>query len=111
MSNHQGEGTYVHPSAHVSETARIGPGTRIWQQAQVRDRAMVGASCILGKGVFVDLDVRIGDPAPELGIFVTDRSIFARIGVAFCRSRPVFRLACSLRWERSWERNPPPSRR
>ena len=52
---------FVHPTAEVSKTARIGAGTRIWNEAQVRDGAVVGRECILGKGVFVDVDVSIGD--------------------------------------------------
>jgi UDP-2-acetamido-3-amino-2,3-dideoxy-glucuronate N-acetyltransferase len=45
----------------VSGKATIGEGTRIWHEAQVRDGAVVGKQCILGKGVYVDKDVRIGD--------------------------------------------------
>lgn len=55
------EPSYVHPTAEVSSRARIGPGTRIWHHAQVREGAVVGAECILAKGVYVDRDVRIGD--------------------------------------------------
>jgi acetyltransferase-like isoleucine patch superfamily enzyme len=51
----------VHPSADVSPEARIGPGTRIWNEAQVREGAVVGAECSLGKGVYVDRDVVVGD--------------------------------------------------
>jgi acetyltransferase-like isoleucine patch superfamily enzyme len=52
---------YVHPSADVSDQATIGPGTRIWHQAQVREGAVIGRNCILGKGSYVDKDVRVGD--------------------------------------------------
>jgi acetyltransferase-like isoleucine patch superfamily enzyme len=45
----------------VSSIARIGEGTRIWHQAQVRDGAAIGRNCIVGKGVYVDFDVVIGD--------------------------------------------------
>jgi len=45
----------------VSSDARIGAGTKIWHQAQVREGAVVGANCILGKGSYVDKDVTIGD--------------------------------------------------
>ena len=51
----------IHPTADVSPEARIGPGTRIWHEAQVRERAVIGADCVLGKGVYVDRDVVIGD--------------------------------------------------
>jgi acetyltransferase-like isoleucine patch superfamily enzyme len=51
----------IHPTADVSDEAEIGPGTRIWHQAQVREGAVIGRRCILGKGSYVDKDVRIGD--------------------------------------------------
>ena len=53
-------GTYVHPTAEVSERATIGDGTKIWHQAQVREGAVLGKGCIVGKGAYVDKDVRIG---------------------------------------------------
>ena len=52
---------YVHVTALVEDGAQIGAGSRVWHQAQVRTRAKIGARCILGKGVFVDFDVVIGD--------------------------------------------------
>ena len=51
----------IHASADVSDEAEIGAGTRVWQQVQVREGAVVGSECILGKGVYVDFNVRIGD--------------------------------------------------
>jgi UDP-2-acetamido-3-amino-2,3-dideoxy-glucuronate N-acetyltransferase len=51
----------IHPTADVSPKAVIGPGTRIWHQAQVRERVRLGANCIVGKGVYIDFDVIIGD--------------------------------------------------
>lgn len=51
----------IHPSADVAADAHIGPGTSIWNQAQVRERARIGAGCIIGKNVYVDAGVVIGD--------------------------------------------------
>ena len=51
----------IHPSADVSPDARIGAGTRIWHEAQVREGARLGADCNIGKGVYIDRDVVIGD--------------------------------------------------
>ena len=51
----------IHPTAEVSESAQIGDGTQIWHQSQVREGARIGRNCILGKGVYVDFDVQIGD--------------------------------------------------
>jgi len=54
------EGFYAHPSSDVSDKAIIGHGTRIWQMCQVREGALIGDECILGKSVYVDSGVRIG---------------------------------------------------
>jgi UDP-2-acetamido-3-amino-2,3-dideoxy-glucuronate N-acetyltransferase len=51
----------IHPTADVSPDARVGRGTKIWNEAQIRERAVVGEECILGKGVYVDRDVVVGD--------------------------------------------------
>ena len=62
---------FVHPSAEVSDQAAIGPGTRIWHQAQVRERARLGANCIVGKGAYIDFDVSIGDNVKvQNGVYV-----------------------------------------
>lgn len=54
-------GVRIHASADVAPDARIGDGTSIWHQAQVREGAWLGSHCIIGKGVYVDFDVKIGD--------------------------------------------------
>jgi len=51
----------VHESALVEAGASLGSQTRVWHQAHIRTRAQVGARCIVGKGVFIDFDVHIGD--------------------------------------------------
>lgn len=80
----------IHPTAEVDPQARIGPGTRVWHQAQVREGAVIGADCVLGKGVYVDRDVRIGDRSKlengaqlfrgavlEDGVFVGPQAVLA----------------------------------
>ena len=52
---------FVHPTALVEGGAEIGARTRVWHHAQVRARARIGARCVVGTGVFVDFDVRVGD--------------------------------------------------
>lgn len=52
---------FIHPTAEVAPEAAIGEGTRIWHQAQVCARAQIGRNCTLGKGVYADFDVVIGD--------------------------------------------------
>ena len=51
---------FIHPTADVSADARIGSGTRIWNQAQVREGAQIGAECIISKNVYIDFGVHIG---------------------------------------------------
>jgi UDP-2-acetamido-3-amino-2,3-dideoxy-glucuronate N-acetyltransferase len=51
----------IHATAEVADDALIGPGTSIWNQAQVRERARIGTECIIGKNVYVDVDVVVGD--------------------------------------------------
>lgn len=51
---------YIHPTAEVSEKAQIGSGTKIWNQAQIREGAVLGESCIVSKNVYIDENVRIG---------------------------------------------------
>jgi UDP-2-acetamido-3-amino-2,3-dideoxy-glucuronate N-acetyltransferase len=51
----------IHPTAQVSDRARIGANTSIWNQSQVREDVSIGQNCILGKDVYVDFGVQIGD--------------------------------------------------
>lgn len=51
----------VDPSADVSPAAHLGNGTRVWHLAQVRERADIGADCIIGRGAYIGTGVRLGD--------------------------------------------------
>ncbi len=51
----------THPTADISPGARIGAGTRIWAYAQVREGASVGANCVLGRNVYLDPLVVVGN--------------------------------------------------
>ena len=46
--------------ATVAADATIGAGTRIWGLAQVRERAVVGDECIIGRGAYIGAGVRLG---------------------------------------------------
>jgi len=52
---------YVHPTAVVDETAKIGEGTKIWHFAHVRENVEIGANCVLGHSVYIDRGVKIGN--------------------------------------------------
>ena len=54
-------GVRIHPTAEVSDGAKIGDGTGIWHQAQVREGVSIGENCIIGKGVYLDAGVTIGN--------------------------------------------------
>jgi len=49
------------PSADVSPDARVGEGSSVWHLAQVREKAVLGANCIIGRGAYVGPGVVIGD--------------------------------------------------
>jgi acetyltransferase-like isoleucine patch superfamily enzyme len=52
---------YIHPTAVVDKTAKIGEGTRIWHFVHVRENAEIGINCILGHSVYIDRKVKIGN--------------------------------------------------
>ena len=51
----------VHSTADVDDRASLGPGTKVWHLAQVREYARLGSSCIVGRGAYVGPGVIIGD--------------------------------------------------
>jgi len=53
--------TYIHPTAVVDKTAKIGDGTKIWHFVHVRENAEIGVGCVLGHSVYIDREVKIGD--------------------------------------------------
>lgn len=55
------DGSMMAGTADVDDSADIGVGTHIWHLAQVRERAKVGAGCIIGRGAYVGPGVVIGD--------------------------------------------------
>lgn len=50
----------LHPTADVADSASIGLGVQIWHQLQIREGAVIGDNCIIGKGVYIDSGVVIG---------------------------------------------------
>jgi len=51
---------YIHSSAHVSSTSKIGRGTKIWHFCHIRENTKIGKNCIIGKDVYIDFGVEIG---------------------------------------------------
>lgn len=52
---------YIHPSANVSDAAKIGEGSKIWINVQVREHAVIGTDCVISKDVYIDHAVKIGN--------------------------------------------------
>ena len=51
----------IHAAADLEPDVSVGAGTSIWQRAQVRTGATIGAECVVGRDVFIDEAVVIGD--------------------------------------------------
>jgi acetyltransferase-like isoleucine patch superfamily enzyme len=54
-------GIRIAAGADVDERARIGAGTSIWHLAQVREEAVLGRDCVIGRGAYVGPGVTLGD--------------------------------------------------
>jgi len=52
---------FVQTTADVAESAQIGPGTKVWHYAQVRENAQIGADSIVGRGAYIGSGVVMGD--------------------------------------------------
>ncbi len=55
------EKVFIHPYAEVSKDAKIGPGTKVWNNAQIREHAEIGSNCVISKDVYIDLRTSIGN--------------------------------------------------
>ena len=51
----------IHSTADVYKKSKIGEGTIIWNQAQIREGANIGKGCIIGKNVYIDINVVLGN--------------------------------------------------
>lgn len=53
--------TRIENSADVSPEAVIGAGTKIWHLAQVREGAVLGKGCNIGRGAYIGPEVKLGN--------------------------------------------------
>jgi UDP-2-acetamido-3-amino-2,3-dideoxy-glucuronate N-acetyltransferase len=105
---------FIHPTSEVSSQAIIGPGTRIWHQAQVRERACLGANCIVGKGAYIDFDVTLGDNVKvQNGVYVyhgvtVEDGVFLGPGVILTNDKlpRAINPDGSLKSDADWEVSP-----
>nr|WP_141991026.1 acyltransferase [Rhodoglobus vestalii] len=51
----------VEPSADVAASAQIGQGSSVWHLAQVRENAVLGTQCIVGRGAYIGTGVVVGN--------------------------------------------------
>lgn len=51
----------IAPGADVAESAVLGEGTKVWHLAQVREDAVLGENCIVGRGAYIGTGVTIGE--------------------------------------------------
>ena len=73
---------FIHQSAHVSDRAKIGDGTKVWINVQIREDAIIGDYCILSKDVYIDHGVIIGDRCKTI-----DDDVFVGPNVAFTNDK------------------------
>ena len=52
--------TYIHKTAEIATTAKIGSGVKIWHYVQILDKVEIGENSTIGKGVYIDKYVKIG---------------------------------------------------
>jgi acetyltransferase-like isoleucine patch superfamily enzyme len=74
----------VHPSADVDESAELGPRTRVWHLAQVRENTRLGEDCIVGRGAYVGPGVVVG------------RWALVAAGVVVTKEAPAFALVAGM---------------
>src|SRR3989344_251035 len=51
----------IHPTADVSDKAKLGKNVNIWLHSQIRENAVIGDNTIIGKNVYIDANVKIGN--------------------------------------------------
>jgi UDP-2-acetamido-3-amino-2,3-dideoxy-glucuronate N-acetyltransferase len=52
---------YIHETANVSKDSKIGDGTKIWINSQIREKVVIGENCIISKDTYIDAEVKIGN--------------------------------------------------
>ena len=52
--------SYVHPTVVLDDNVFLGDGSKVWHYAQIRSGAVIGDSCIIGRGAYIGTGVSIG---------------------------------------------------
>jgi acetyltransferase-like isoleucine patch superfamily enzyme len=53
--------THIEKTADVDVSAHVGDGSYVWHLAQIRDAAIIGADCTIGRGAYIGSGVVVGD--------------------------------------------------
>ena len=72
------DGIKIDSRAVVEEGAVIGKGTSIWHFAHVRSGSKIGKNCIIGKDVYVDNGVIIGELVDMMSLPANDAYVIER---------------------------------
>ncbi len=95
--------THIHPTAEVSADAVVGEGTFVWHWAQIRERARVGARCVISKDVYIDTDVVVGDDCKIENFATLYRGVRTGnkvfIGPHACFTNDLYPRAISPAWD------------
>ena len=52
---------FIHPTAIVEKSVRIGDDTSVWDNVHIRRNTVIGQKCIVGEKSHISYDVQIGD--------------------------------------------------
>ncbi|MCP5382474.1 MAG: N-acetyltransferase [Kordiimonadaceae bacterium] len=55
------KGVYIHATAEVHESSKIGDGSMIWNWSKVREDVTIGKNCIIGQCCYIDFAVILGN--------------------------------------------------
>lgn len=84
---------YIDKTANVSPRAKIGDGTKVWINSQIREDAVIGMNCNISKDTYIDKNVMIGDRVKiQNGVSVYDGvtledDVFVGPNVAFTNDK------------------------
>jgi acetyltransferase-like isoleucine patch superfamily enzyme len=52
--------TFIHESADIGDRVTTGNNAKIWHYAQVREDAVLGEGCVIGRGAYIGTGVTLG---------------------------------------------------
>ena len=53
--------SFIHESADMGDRVSLGDNTKVWHYAQVREDAVLGEGCIIGRGAYIGTGVSLGN--------------------------------------------------